>query len=128
MTIFIAPFSASFYILNMWVLHILRLFLVKYCFFNHLEETFKLFVNLLISPCQILQTADWTYQTKSFAIVHKYFIYIYIQFFLTNHACEERLCNIVPCISENWWHWDIFYTCMNSMYTLIAELCKKSLI
>ena len=58
LTIFIAPFSASFYILNMWVLHILRLFLVKYCFFNHLEETFKLFVNLLISPCQILPTAE----------------------------------------------------------------------
>jgi len=31
---------------------------VKYCFFNRLEETFNLFVNLLISPCQILSTAE----------------------------------------------------------------------
>jgi len=50
--------SESFYILNLCVLLVLRLFLVKYCFFNRLEETFKLFVNLLISPCQILPTAE----------------------------------------------------------------------
>jgi len=30
---------------------------MKYCFFNPVEETFKLSVNLLISPCQILPTA-----------------------------------------------------------------------
>ena len=41
----------------MCVLLVLRLFLVEYCFFNRWEETFKLFVNLLISPCQILPTA-----------------------------------------------------------------------
>ena len=40
------------------VLLVIRLFLVKYCFFNRLEETFKLFVNLLISPCQILYTSN----------------------------------------------------------------------
>jgi len=22
--------------------------------------------------------------------------------FLTKHACDERVCNIVPCIGENW--------------------------
>jgi len=22
--------------------------------------------------------------------------------FLTKHACDERLCSIVPCIGENW--------------------------
>jgi len=31
---------------------------VKYCFFNRLEETFQLFVNLLIFPCQILSTSE----------------------------------------------------------------------
>jgi len=50
----------------------------------------------------------WNKQTKSFTIVHKCFIYIYVQFLLTKHACDERLCNSVPCISENWWHRDMF--------------------
>jgi len=40
--------SASFYILNLCVLLVLKLFLVKYCFFNRLEVTYKLFVNELI--------------------------------------------------------------------------------
>jgi len=31
------------------------MFLVKYCCFNHLKETFKLFVNLLISPFEFSQ-------------------------------------------------------------------------
>jgi len=43
----VTSLSASFYILNLYVLLVLRLFLVKYCLFNRLEETFKLFVNLL---------------------------------------------------------------------------------
>jgi len=38
----------------MCVLLVLRLFLMKYCFFNRLEETFKRFVNLLSSPYQIV--------------------------------------------------------------------------
>ena len=50
--------SASFYILNLFVLNDLRLFLVKYCFFNRSGETIILFVNLLISPCQFLPTAE----------------------------------------------------------------------
>jgi len=40
--------SASFYILNLCFLLVLKLFLVKYCFFNRLEVTYKLFVNVLI--------------------------------------------------------------------------------
>jgi len=40
--------SASFYILNLCVLLVLKLFLVKYGFFNRLEVTYKLFVNELI--------------------------------------------------------------------------------
>jgi len=48
--------SALFYILNLCGLYVLRLFLVKYC--NLLEETFKPFVNFMISPCQILPTAE----------------------------------------------------------------------
>ena len=51
----------------------------------------------------------WNKQTKSFTIVHKYFIYTYVQFLLTKHACDERLCHIVPCIGENWWHRDMFF-------------------
>ena len=39
----ITSLSASSYILNLCVLKDLRLFLVKYYFFNRLEETFKLF-------------------------------------------------------------------------------------
>jgi len=35
-------------------------------------------------------------------IVNKYFIYTYVQFLLTKHACDERLCIIVPYIGENW--------------------------
>jgi len=31
---------------------------MKYYFFNPVEETYKLSVNLLISPCQILPTAE----------------------------------------------------------------------
>jgi len=31
-----------------------------------------------------------------------YFLYTYVQFLFTNHACDKRLCNIVPCIGENW--------------------------
>ena len=121
--------SASFYILNLCVLLVLRLFLVKYCFFNCLEETFKLFVNLLISPCQFLPTAEnrchhctymvdlylWCFERVCDEInrrnnlqlyLFKYFIYTYVQFLLTKHACDKRLCYIVPCISENWWHRD----------------------
>ena len=30
----------------------------------------------------------------SFTIVNKYSIYTYVQFLLTKHACDERLCNI----------------------------------
>ena len=54
----VTSLSASFNILNMFVLLVLRLFSMKYCFFNRLEETFKLFVNLLICPCQFLPTAE----------------------------------------------------------------------
>jgi len=39
----------------MCVLLVLRLFLVKYCFFNRWEETFKLFVNLLIPNVKFSQ-------------------------------------------------------------------------
>jgi len=79
---------------------------MTYCLRNRLKE---LFVNLLISPCQILPTAEnrwrhckqsthmvawtglwWTKWTKSFT---------YVQFLLTKHACDES--NIVPCIGEN---------------------------
>jgi len=31
---------------------------MKYYFFNPVEETYKLSVNLLMSPCQILPTAE----------------------------------------------------------------------
>jgi len=99
---------------------------MKYCFFNRLrKQTFKLSVNLVISPCQILPTTEnrwhhyehsthmvivmmfwmglgWNKWTKSFTIVNKYFIYTYVQFLLTKHACDECLCIIVPCIGENW--------------------------
>ena len=73
---------------------------MKYCFFNPVEETFKLSVNLLISPRQILPTKHgglivmmfwtvlgWNKWTKSFTIVNKCFIYTYVQFLLTKHAC-----------------------------------------
>jgi len=45
--------------------------MMKYCFFNRLEETFKLFVNLLISPCQILPTAEnrWRHCEQSTHVV-----------------------------------------------------------
>jgi len=42
--------SASFYILNLCFLLVLRLFLVKCCLFNRLEETFKLFCKLIDLP------------------------------------------------------------------------------
>jgi len=63
----VTSLSESFYILNMSVLLVLRLFMMKYCFFNRLNETFKLSVNLLISPCQILPTAEnrWRYCEQS---------------------------------------------------------------
>ena len=35
---------------------------------------------------------------KSFTIVNKYFINTYVQFLLTKHTCDERVCIIVPCI------------------------------
>ena len=40
------------------VLLVLRLFVMKYCFSNPVEETFKLSVNLLIYQCQILPTVE----------------------------------------------------------------------
>ena len=92
----------------MCVLLVLRLFMMKYCFFNRLEQIFKNLVNLLISPCQILPTENrwrhceythggliammfwtglgWYKWTKSFTIVNKYFIYTYVQFLLTKQA------------------------------------------
>ena len=89
----VTSLSASFYILNICVLLVLRLFMMKYCFSNPVEETFKLSVNLLISPRQILPTKHgglivmmfwtvlgWNKWTKSFTI----------QFLLTKHACDER--------------------------------------
>ena len=104
----VTSLSASFYILCMCVLLVLRLFMKKYCFFNRLEQTFKNLVNLLISPCQILPTENrwrhceythggliammfwtglgWNKWTKSFTIVNKYFIYTYVQFLLTKQA------------------------------------------
>jgi len=39
-------------------------------------------------------------------IVNKYFIYTYVKFLLTKHACDKRLCNIVPCIGKNC---DVFF-------------------
>jgi len=44
---------------------------------------------------------------KSFTIVNKYFIYTCVKFLLTKHACDKCLCNIIPFIGKNWWHWDI---------------------
>ena len=113
----VTSLSVSFYILNICVLLVLRLFMMNCCFFNHVEETFKLSVNLLISACQFLPGGlivmmFWTgfglnKWTKSFTIVNKYFINTYVQFLFTKRACDKRLCIIVPCISEKWEHQDI---------------------
>jgi len=45
--------------------------MVKYCFFNPVEETFKLSINLLISPWQILPTAEtrWRHCEQSIHMV-----------------------------------------------------------
>ena len=106
----VTSLSASYYILNVCVLLVLRLFMMKYCFFNHVEETFKLSVNLLISACQFLPGGlivmmFWTglglnKWTKSFTIVNKYFIYTYVQFLLTKRAFDDRLCIIFLALTK----------------------------
>ena len=53
------------------------------------------------------QTRGWLVHGNCFlGVLHKYLIYTYVQFLLTKHACDKRLCNIVPYIGENWWHRD----------------------